>query len=97
MLLGRRSESPYLGPGGVVTQLSSPSATAAGLARLLTDREFYLQCSRAMRERVRRYYHQSLVNRTYRELYESYRNRGPLPAVEEDKATWPASDLNFAS
>jgi glycosyltransferase involved in cell wall biosynthesis len=72
LLFGRANEDPPLGPGGDVTPLCNPSATAHSLARLLTDAEWYERCSRAIKERVRLYYNKKVVDRTYRELYGSY-------------------------
>jgi len=80
MILGRRQESPALGPGGAVTPLSNPTATAQELAKLLTDREWYHRCSRAIRTRVSLYYNKTDLNRSYRELYETYR-AVPGPAL----------------
>ena len=70
LLLGRSDEHPPLGPAGDVTPLCNPSATAQALARLLTEPDWYARCSRAIRERVRRYYNKTTVDATYRELYE---------------------------
>jgi glycosyltransferase involved in cell wall biosynthesis len=71
MILGRKDERPRLGPGGAVTALSNPSATALALSRLLTDKSWYRRCSEAMRQRVGRYYSKEDQNRTYNELYVS--------------------------
>ena len=72
MILGNRAESPALGAGGDVTPLCNPTATAQSLAKLLTDPQWYSQCSRAIKERVRLYYNKSVVDRTYRGLYDKY-------------------------
>jgi glycosyltransferase involved in cell wall biosynthesis len=69
MLLGRADEDPPLGPGGVVTTLTSPKATAEGMLKLLGDPAFYAQCSKAIRERVRRYYDKADMLAAYRGLY----------------------------
>jgi glycosyltransferase involved in cell wall biosynthesis len=81
MILGRNDERPALGPGGAITPLCNPSATAQELASLLTDRERYDSCSRAIRERTRTHYNKNVVDRTYRELYEKHIRR---------EAAWPA-------
>ncbi len=73
MILGRSSEDPQLGPGGGVTPLSNPEATAQELSRLLTDPDWHARCSQAIRERVRRYYNKIDLDRTYRQLYEEQR------------------------
>jgi polysaccharide biosynthesis protein PelF len=67
---GRRHEYPRLPPGGIVTPLTDPQATAQALARLLRDQALHERSSRAMRERVRRYYNQKMVDKSYRDLYE---------------------------
>ncbi len=72
MILGRRSEAPALGPAGAVTPLSSPRATADACLALLADRDWYLSCSAAMRQRVRRYYNKTDQDRAYRALYDEY-------------------------
>jgi hypothetical protein len=72
LVLGRSDEAPALGHGGDITPLCNPSATAQALARLLTDTEWYARCSQAIAERVRRYYNKTMVDASYRELYEQY-------------------------
>jgi glycosyltransferase involved in cell wall biosynthesis len=72
LLLGRPNEDPPLGPGGDVTPLCNPSATAHSLTRLLTDSDWYDRCSRAIKERVRLYYNKKVVDRTYSQLYARY-------------------------
>ncbi|MFO0996111.1 MAG: GT4 family glycosyltransferase PelF [Alphaproteobacteria bacterium] len=71
MILGRRSESPSFGPAGTVTPLSNPKATADACLALLTDRDWYLNCSTAMRRRVHRYYDKADQDRSYRALYDA--------------------------
>jgi glycosyltransferase involved in cell wall biosynthesis len=78
IIFGSARETPSLGQAGVVTPLSNPMATAAGMARLLTDREFCRQCSAAIRERVRKYYNQADLDRTYEALYAEYSGAGCL-------------------
>jgi polysaccharide biosynthesis protein PelF len=96
MILGRASESPALGEGGVVTPLSSPTSTAAGIARLLADREFHRRCSCALRERVRTCYHKAGLDETYRKLYDTYRNHESSAEGGEGR-TWQELALNSAS
>ena len=72
MILGRSDENPRLGPGGAVTPLSRPEATAGELARLLTEPAWHQRCSHAIRERVKRYYNKEDLDRSYRQLYEEY-------------------------
>lgn len=66
---GRRHEYPRLPPGGIVTPLTDPQATAQALARLLRDQALHARSGRALRERVRRYYNQKMVDKAYRDLY----------------------------
>jgi glycosyltransferase involved in cell wall biosynthesis len=96
MILGRQSESPSLGEGGIITPLSNPTATASALARLLTDREFYRQCSRAIKERVRRYYNKAELDATYQKLYEFHLSNS-APADKGDHSSWQGLALNCAS
>lgn len=72
MILGAETEAPPLGPGGAITPLSNPTATADALTRLLIDKEWHAQCSHAIQERVRRYYQKSDLDETYRRLYKHY-------------------------
>jgi glycosyltransferase involved in cell wall biosynthesis len=73
MLYGRSDEQPALGPAGIITPLANPAATAEAAARLLGDRDFYQQCSRAIRRRLVRYYNKADLDRAYRALYERLR------------------------
>ena len=75
MIMGPASESPALGPGGAVTPLCNPPSTAAAMAKLLNDRYWYHQCSRAIQERVRTLYNKATLDRTYRAVYETYLQR----------------------
>ncbi len=72
LIMGRSDEDPQLGPGGVVTSLSSPAATADGIRRLLQDRDFYTACSVAMRERTRIYYNKRDMVDAYRAAYRDH-------------------------
>jgi glycosyltransferase involved in cell wall biosynthesis len=95
MILGRAGETPGLGPGGIVTELANPTATAEALIKLHTQRDFYRQCSRAIQERVRRYYDIALVDSSYRELYDTYRSRETV-ATEGERSPWRESALSCA-
>jgi len=81
MILGRSSESPALGPGGAVTPLCNPASTAAAIANLLNDRQWYGQCSHAIQERVRRSYDKAILDQTYRAVYEKYRYEPSAPVL----------------
>jgi polysaccharide biosynthesis protein PelF len=69
ILHGRSGEYPKLPHGGIVTPLANPLATAQAIAQLLHDDVLRQRCGQALRERVRRYYNQKMVQRTYREIY----------------------------
>ncbi len=69
---GRADEDPPLGPGGFVTPLANPVATAKGLADLLLDPELRARCGEAIRRRTERYYNKKVVDRIYHELYEAH-------------------------
>jgi polysaccharide biosynthesis protein PelF len=70
MIYGDRRETEPLGPGGEVTPLANPTATAHALVKLLTDPAYWESSSRAIRERVRMYYNKPALDLAYRELYE---------------------------
>lgn len=70
MLFGRPDERPALGPGGAVTPVANPGATAEALRRLLLDRDWHARCSHAIKERVRRHYNKVEIDRVYRALYD---------------------------
>jgi glycosyltransferase involved in cell wall biosynthesis len=72
MIMGQTDEDPPLGAGGVVTALSSPAATADGIRRLLQDRDFYANCSAALRERTRQYYTKRAMIEAYRGVYREH-------------------------
>jgi glycosyltransferase involved in cell wall biosynthesis len=74
MIYGDRREAEPLGPAGEVVPLSNPTATAQAVARLLTDRAYWEKASRAIRERVRRYYNRPALDRAYREVYDYWRS-----------------------
>jgi len=84
MIMGDSREEPPLGPAGEVVPLSNPSATARAIIRLLDNPQKLAACSHAARERVRLYYNKKDLDRTYRDLYERYRNQetGPILAGE---------------
>ena len=93
IIAGREDERPALGPGGVVTTLTSPKATAEGMLKLLGDPVFYASCSAAIRERVRRYYDKREMLAAYRELYERLIEAPDTAQAGERKRrrAWPAS------
>jgi glycosyltransferase involved in cell wall biosynthesis len=90
---GRADEDPPLGPGGFVTPLANPRATAQALAELLLDAPLRARCAETMRVRTQRYYSKPFVDATYRTLYEDHLARDAAPAAEVESdvtATWVA-------
>lgn len=77
MIFGRPGVDAHLGPGGAVTPVASPDATAAALARLLTDRSWWHDCSTAMKERVRVSYNKIEIDRIYAKLYHDHLDSPP--------------------
>ncbi|MBU6446270.1 MAG: GT4 family glycosyltransferase PelF, partial [Verrucomicrobia bacterium] len=69
---GKEGESPSLGPGGIVTPLVSPEATANAILKFVDDRPFYQTCSAAIAQRIGAYYKLEEEQNFYRELYQSY-------------------------
>jgi polysaccharide biosynthesis protein PelF len=69
---GQPDESPALGPGGFITALANPQATATAVANLLLDPALLEQFGEVMRKRTQRYYSKEQTNESYRMLYESY-------------------------
>lgn len=72
LLNGSSNESPPLGPGGLITPLVSPKATADAILRILMDNEFYQKCSIAIAKRIRTYYSFEKQHEEYREIYRKY-------------------------
>lgn len=89
MLLGRSDEQPPLGPGGAVTPLANPLATARAVARLLTDPEWHETCSVALRDRVRLAYNKTDLDAAYNGLYRKYRD-APDAVTEAEESRWRA-------
>ena len=79
MLCGSPTENPQLGPGGEVTPLSNPTATAHAICRLLLDHDRWQAASRAIRERVRLYYDRPALDQAYAELYDYWRSAPDQP------------------
>ncbi len=83
LIMGSEFESPRLKPGGAVTPLSNPAATAQEIGDLLTDNNWYEQCGQAMKERVRLYYNEADLIERYRGLYGGYLSDHPIPQLLE--------------
>jgi polysaccharide biosynthesis protein PelF len=77
LILGRADEEPRLGPGGAVTPVASPEATAAALERMVRDPDWRNRCGEAIRERVSRYYNKRVIDRIYGDLYRDLLNSAP--------------------
>jgi polysaccharide biosynthesis protein PelF len=92
MLLGRSDEQPALGPGGAVTPLANPLATAEAVAQLLSDPDWYKSCSVAMRQRVLRSYNKIDLDAAYNTLYRKYRDAPDAPDTvsHTEDARWRA-------
>ena len=72
LLEGGKDELPPLGPGGIITPLANPEATAEAIIKLLTDRVFYQQCSEVIKQRIRKYYSFEKQHEEYRKIYQKY-------------------------
>lgn len=79
LIYGNEQESPRLKPGGGITPLSNPAATAKEVGDLLTDKNWYGQCSLAMKERVLRYYNEADLIKRYRGLYDGLLSDHQIP------------------
>lgn len=82
MLLGSSTENPPLGDGGAVVPLSNPEAVSSAIAKLLTDKTYYEQCSKTIVERVSLYYNKDDLDRTYFNLYAKYCKADSKPLIE---------------
>jgi glycosyltransferase involved in cell wall biosynthesis len=69
LIFGKADENPKLGPGGALSPLYSPSSIAENMHLLLSDKVYYEACSKAIRERVHKYYNATQVTDSYRNLY----------------------------
>lgn len=85
LLYGGKEESPNLGQGGIVTPLVDPEATAAAILRLLTDHEFYQQCSETIKKRIQTYYVFQQEHDEYRKIYEKH-----LSSTLDKEVSWQA-------
>ncbi len=69
---GSDLESPRFGPGGIVTPLADPDATAAAIIRLLTDSDFYQSCSQNIAQRIQAHYQFAQEQLYYEQLYNAF-------------------------
>ena len=77
LLYGRTPEDQALGPSGLVTGIANPTSTAQAMNRIIGDTELRVAMSKAGMARVRRYYNEADLNRTYHDIYQGYKNWEP--------------------
>lgn len=70
LIFGTADETPKLGPGGALSPLYSPASIADNMLLLLSDKTYYEACSKAIRERVTKYYNAAQVTQSYKSLYD---------------------------
>lgn len=70
LLEGRPEESPNLGPGGIITPLASPTATADAIRTLLHE-DTARTYGANLRHRVQQYYTKAQQKSAYREVYDA--------------------------
>ncbi len=70
MLEGRAAADRRIGPSGIITGVSHPEATAAGVLRILKDPALRAAMSEAGRNRTLRFYDQNDLISQYLNLYE---------------------------
>lgn len=70
MLYGRSNESPHLGIAGLISELANPESISKNIFQLLSDKKLYQECSKNIRERVKKYYNQDDVQKAYTKLYQ---------------------------
>lgn len=86
VVLGRADEDPRLGPGGFITPLANPLATARALADLLLNPELRMRCGEAIRRRTERYYNKKVVDRNYHDLYDEFLTKPDRAVLSEEAA-----------
>ena len=69
LLEGRTAEDRALGPGGRLTPIASPGATARAVLGLYADPELRRSMGESLKQRVERFYSQSAMIETYRAIY----------------------------
>jgi glycosyltransferase involved in cell wall biosynthesis len=76
MIMGDSHEYPKLGAGGAIVPLSNPRAIANAVLQLITEHDYYRQCSTAIAERVKRYYNKEDQYLAYAGLYQELMKAG---------------------
>ena len=87
LILGRPGENPAFGPGGVITPLANPAATAQALARLLKHPAQRAEFGGAMRRRVHHFYNKREILSIYHDLYRRAVD-APDPAPPAEEHPW---------
>jgi polysaccharide biosynthesis protein PelF len=75
ILLGRESESPPFGPGGIITGLVAPAEISEALRELLTDHAKRAAYGENLRARVKADYSNQQALQSYTSLYDEFRAR----------------------
>jgi polysaccharide biosynthesis protein PelF len=83
---GRRDEQPALGPGGIITPVVAPAATANAVERLLSDSALRQSYGETLRKRVRAIYTSERAARAYTDLYQDLRNQPTRPILTPAKS-----------
>ncbi|MEZ5963021.1 MAG: GT4 family glycosyltransferase PelF [Planctomycetota bacterium] len=76
LLEGRTAEDRALGPGGRLTPIASPGATARAVLELYADADMRRSMGESLKQRVVRFYSQSAMIETYRQIYTDMVRRG---------------------
>lgn len=85
LLFGRTQEDAALGPGGLITPIASPEATAAAIIHLLSEDSLRTEMGASGAKRVQRFYNEKDLNFAYYEIYTKYMaRRKPHSAQGED-------------
>lgn len=71
LLFGVQDEDPALGEGGLITPLANPTAIAAAMQSLLSNPARLAQAGQTMKRRVNLFYNKHVIDRRYRQLYDS--------------------------
>jgi len=72
LLNGRTPDDIALGPGGLVTPIADPQATADAILKILTEPGLIEQMGKSGAERVKQYYSEQDLNFAYLELYRTF-------------------------
>ena len=70
MIEGDPAEPDGIGPGGVVTPVANPAATAGAIAALLLEPDRRAKAAAAMQARIRRRFLKANCDQTYARIYD---------------------------